>query len=44
VLFAGDESDEEIDRSFSMATALGADILTASRTPEIARRVARAGG
>jgi hypothetical protein len=33
-------SDEEIDRGFSMARALGADILTASSTPELARRVA----
>jgi hypothetical protein len=33
-------SDEEIDRGFSMARALGAEILTASTRPELARRMA----
>ena len=33
-------SDEEIDRGFSMAKALGAEILTASTTLDLARRVA----
>ena len=33
-------SDEEIDRGFSMAKALGAEILTASIEPELARRMA----
>ena len=37
-------SDEEIDRGFSMAKALGADILTASSTPELARRIAPVAG
>ena len=33
-------SDEEIDRGFSMAKGLGARILTASMTPDLAKRVA----
>lgn len=33
-------ADEEIDRGFAMAKALGARILTASTNPEIARRIA----
>lgn len=33
-------SDEEIDRSFSMAKALGAQVLTASPTLEMAKRLA----
>jgi hypothetical protein len=33
-------SDEEIDRGFSMAKALGAEILTTAATPELARRIA----
>jgi L-ribulose-5-phosphate 3-epimerase UlaE len=33
-------SDEEIDRGFSMAKALGAEILTTRMSPEIADRVA----
>ena len=33
-------TDEEIDRGFSAAKALGADIMTASLTPAIATRVA----
>ena len=33
-------SDEEIDRGFSMAKGLGADIITASMTRDVAKRVA----
>lgn len=33
-------SDEEIDRGFSMAKALGAEILTTSMSPDLARRAA----
>ena len=33
-------TDDEIDRGFSAAKALGAETLTASMTPDIARRVA----
>ena len=33
-------TDDEIDRGFSAAKALGADIMTASLTPDIAKRVA----
>lgn len=36
----GSFSDEEIDRGFEMATALGAEIITASATLEAARRMA----
>jgi sugar phosphate isomerase/epimerase len=35
----GSFSDEEIDRGFEMATALGAEIITASATLEAARRM-----
>ena len=38
--FARDFTDEEIDRGFAMGKALGAQILTASTTLEMARRVA----
>jgi len=33
-------SDEEIDRGFSMAKALGAGLISASLTPDVAKRVA----
>ncbi len=37
--FARDFTDEEIDRGFEMARALGAEIITASTTLPVARRV-----
>jgi sugar phosphate isomerase/epimerase len=37
--FANDFSDEEIDRGFEMARALGAEIITASTTLSVAKRV-----
>jgi sugar phosphate isomerase/epimerase len=37
--FARDFTDEEIDRGFTMAKALGAQIITSSTTLEVARRV-----
>jgi len=36
----GSFSDEEIDRGFEAAKALGADMLTASTTPDLAKRMA----
>jgi sugar phosphate isomerase/epimerase len=38
--FGRDFTDEEIDRGFEMARALGAEIVTASTTIDVARRVA----
>ena len=38
--FGSDFSDEEINRGFDMARALGAEIITASTTLSVARRVA----
>lgn len=37
--FKADYSDEEIDRGFAMAKALGASLITASTTVSVARRV-----
>jgi len=37
--FAGNFSDQEIDRGFEIARALGAEIITASTTLDVARRV-----
>jgi len=42
--FGSDFSDEEIDRGFQIARALGAEIITASTTLEVSERVAPVAG